>query len=135
MHALPPPSPALGRSLAFHLRHHDGIVRRLRGDAAGAREQQRAALALLDDGAAVAGLRLRAQLELARLALDAGDVEPALALAARGPAAAAPAGPLEAERLELVGLALREGDRADEARAPLALAGRFWLDAAALEID
>ena len=130
LQAVPAPDVAGFRALAFNLRHHLGVVLRLAGDAAGAHAAQQSAWQLLADDANDAWRRQQVQIELARLALDAGDPQPGLALASTA-AMAPPGGPRDAERLVVLGLALRAAGRTDDAREALALQEAFWRDASA----
>ncbi len=131
LQAHPPPSEADGRALAFNLHHHQGVLLRLAGDSAGARAAQHQAQALLSDGANDAWRRQQVQTELARLALAEGDTGPGLALGPVVPGSGPAAGPREAERLEVWGLALRAAGRGEEAGRPLERSQAFWQQAAA----
>ncbi len=125
LQSLPPKAASAGRVTAYTLHHRTGVVLRLAGDTAGARASQEAALALLRPQAGDDARRLQVRIELARLALDDGDPAPGMALAASAPMAA-PGGSRQAERLEVLGLALHAAGRADEAQAPMGLSDAYW---------
>lgn len=129
LQAVPAPDPADFRALAFNLRHHLGVVLRLAGDADRAYAAQEFARQLLNDDANDAWRRLQVQTELAHLALEMGKPGPGLALASVAPVAP-PGGPRDAERLAVLGQALRSAGRSDDAQEPLRFAEAFWRDAA-----